>query len=97
MHQTARVQHSKRAPPLMLSGQTPEHSRCRVSEAAVKKRARILIDPARSGPYFAGLLLLVSMILLAHSRIAAITGDAFARQTYVLYLQVSLEPTTNNS
>jgi FtsH-binding integral membrane protein len=35
-------------------------------------------------------LILVSMTLLAHSRIARITGDAFALQTYVLYLQVSL-------
>lgn len=125
-----------------------------MTEAVVKKPARILIDPARSGPYFAGLLLLalisfwpsylsqlgaqsaythlhallatvwllmliaqpilirrrrrdyhralghvsyglvplilVSMILLAHSRIAGITGNAFAPRTYILYLQVSL-------
>jgi hypothetical protein len=119
-----------------------------------RQPARLFVDPARSGPYFAGLLLLalisfwpsylsqlgaqsaythlhaflaavwmvmliaqpilirrgrrdyhraigrisyglvplilVSMTLLAHSRIARIALDAYALQTYVLYLQVSL-------
>lgn len=125
-----------------------------MTETAVRQPARTLIDPSRSGPYFAGLLLLalisfwpsylsqlgaqtaythlhaslaavwllmlvaqpilirrgrrdyhralgrisyglvplilVSMILLAHSRIVGITGDAFPLRTYILYLQVSL-------
>jgi uncharacterized membrane protein YozB (DUF420 family) len=35
-------------------------------------------------------LVVVSIILLARSRIAGLAGEAFASQTYVLYLQVSL-------
>ncbi len=35
-------------------------------------------------------LVVVSIILLGHSRIAGLAGEAFASQTYVLYLQVSL-------
>jgi hypothetical protein len=35
-------------------------------------------------------LLVLSVILLAHSRIQGISGEAYAIQTYVLYLQVSL-------
>ena len=35
-------------------------------------------------------LILVSMVLLAHSRIARITESAFVLQTYVLYLQMAL-------
>jgi hypothetical protein len=35
-------------------------------------------------------LLVLSVILLAHSRISGITGEAYALQTYILYLQVSL-------
>lgn len=35
-------------------------------------------------------VILASMILLAHNRIEGLGGEAFARQTYVLYLQVSL-------
>lgn len=33
---------------------------------------------------------LLSVILLAHSRIEGLAGEAFARQSYVLYLQISL-------
>ena len=125
-----------------------------MTETVVKKPVRVLLDPARSGPYFAGLLLLaliafwpsylsqlgaqsaythlhallatawllmlvaqpilirrrrrdyhralgqvsyglvplilISVILLAHSRIAGTTRAAFASQTYFLYLQLSL-------
>lgn len=35
-------------------------------------------------------LLLVSIVLLAHSRIKALSGEAYAIQAYILYLQVSL-------
>jgi len=35
-------------------------------------------------------LVLVSMLLLAHSRIQGLPGEAYAIQTYILYLQVSL-------
>lgn len=35
-------------------------------------------------------LILVSIVLLAHSRIKGLTGEAYAAQTYILYLQVSL-------
>jgi len=35
-------------------------------------------------------LIVVSILLLGHSRIKGLTGDAYAVQTYVLYLQVSL-------
>lgn len=35
-------------------------------------------------------LLVLSVILLAHSRIVGISGEAYSIQTYVLYLQVSL-------
>jgi hypothetical protein len=35
-------------------------------------------------------LLVVSVLLLAHSRIQGISGEAYAVQTYILYLQISL-------
>lgn len=35
-------------------------------------------------------LVLISIVLLAHSRIRALTAEAYAIQTYVLYLQMSL-------
>ncbi|HWN66631.1 MAG TPA: hypothetical protein VNM90_03265, partial [Haliangium sp.] len=35
-------------------------------------------------------LLVLTVVLLAHSRIQGLDGQAFAMQTYVLYLQVSL-------
>lgn len=35
-------------------------------------------------------LVVVSIILLAHSRIKGLSGEAYAIQTYILYLQVSL-------
>ena len=35
-------------------------------------------------------LILVSIVLLAHSRIKSLNGEAYAIQTYILYLQVSL-------
>ena len=35
-------------------------------------------------------LILVSIVLLAHSRIKDISGEAYAIQTYILYLQISL-------
>lgn len=35
-------------------------------------------------------LVVISIVLLAHSRIAGLAGEAFAAQTYVLYLQISL-------
>jgi hypothetical protein len=35
-------------------------------------------------------LMLVSIVLLAHSRIRGLQGEAYGAQTYVLYLQVSL-------
>jgi hypothetical protein len=35
-------------------------------------------------------LLLISILLLAHDRIRGIAGEAYAMQTYILYLQVSL-------
>lgn len=35
-------------------------------------------------------LIIISIVLLAHSRIAGLTEEAFAGQIYVLYLQVSL-------
>jgi hypothetical protein len=35
-------------------------------------------------------LIVVSIALLAHSRIKGLTGEAYAIQTYILYLQVSL-------
>ena len=35
-------------------------------------------------------LVLVSMVLLAHSRLRLATAESYALQTYVLYLQVSL-------
>ena len=125
-----------------------------MTEAAVKPSPRMLLDPAKSGPFFAGMLLialisfwpsylskigaqsaythlhaslatcwilmliaqpmligrrrrdwhralgrisyglapaiLVSMILLAHSRIVGIPPEAWPIRTYILYLQVSL-------
>lgn len=35
-------------------------------------------------------LIVVSIVLLAHSRIKGLSGEAYAIQTYILYLQVSL-------
>jgi hypothetical protein len=35
-------------------------------------------------------LLVVSVVLLAHSKIKGLSGEAYAIQTYILYLQVSL-------
>ncbi len=35
-------------------------------------------------------LILVSIVLLAHSRIKSLNGEAYAIQTYILYLQMSL-------
>lgn len=35
-------------------------------------------------------LILVSILLLAHSRIKGLSGEPYALQTYILYLQVSL-------
>ena len=35
-------------------------------------------------------LLVVSVVLLAHSRIQGISGEPYALQTYILYLQLSL-------
>jgi hypothetical protein len=35
-------------------------------------------------------LIIVSIVLLAHSRIKGLSGEAYAVQTYILYLQVSL-------
>jgi len=35
-------------------------------------------------------LIVVSIVLLGHSRIKGVTGEAYAVQTYILYLQVSL-------
>jgi hypothetical protein len=35
-------------------------------------------------------LIVVSIVLLGHSRIKGLTGEAYAIQTYILYLQVSL-------
>ena len=35
-------------------------------------------------------LIVVSIVLLGHSRIKGLTGEAYAVQTYILYLQVSL-------
>jgi hypothetical protein len=40
--------------------------------------------------YLLAPLLIISVILLAHSRIEGISGDAYALQTYILYLQLSL-------
>lgn len=40
--------------------------------------------------YGLGPLLVISILLLAHSRIQGISGEAYAIQTYILYLQVSL-------
>ncbi|MDQ3215400.1 MAG: hypothetical protein M3P99_04880 [Pseudomonadota bacterium] len=35
-------------------------------------------------------LVLVTIVLLAHSRISGVSGEAYAIQTYILYLQISL-------
>jgi hypothetical protein len=35
-------------------------------------------------------LIVISIVLLAHSRIKGLSGEAYAIQTYILYLQVSL-------
>jgi hypothetical protein len=40
--------------------------------------------------YILAPLIVVSIVLLAHSRIKGLTGEAYAIQTYILYLQVSL-------
>ena len=40
--------------------------------------------------YVLGPLLAVSVVLLAHSRIQGISGEPYALQTYILYLQLSL-------
>jgi hypothetical protein len=40
--------------------------------------------------YLLAPLIVVSIALLAHSRIKGLTGEAYAVQTYILYLQVSL-------
>jgi hypothetical protein len=40
--------------------------------------------------YFLAPLIVVSIVLLAHSRIKGLSGEAYAIQTYILYLQVSL-------
>ena len=40
--------------------------------------------------YFLAPLIVISIVLLAHSRIKGLTGEAYAIQTYILYLQVSL-------
>jgi len=40
--------------------------------------------------YVVALLVVVSVVLLAHSRIQGISGDSYALQTYILYLQLSL-------
>jgi hypothetical protein len=40
--------------------------------------------------YILGPLLVVGVVLLAHSRIQGISGEAYAIQTYILYLQLSL-------
>ena len=40
--------------------------------------------------YVLGPVLVVSLVLLAHSRIKGISGEAYAIQTYILYLQLSL-------
>jgi hypothetical protein len=40
--------------------------------------------------YVLGPLVLVSFVLLAHSRIQGLSGERYAIQTYILYLQVSL-------
>jgi hypothetical protein len=40
--------------------------------------------------YFLAPLIVISIMLLAHSRIKGLSGEAYAIQTYILYLQVSL-------
>jgi hypothetical protein len=40
--------------------------------------------------YLLAPLVLISIVLLAHSKIRGLTGEAYAIQTYVLYLQASL-------
>ncbi len=40
--------------------------------------------------YVLAALLIISIVLLAHSRISGVGGEAYAVQTYILYLQASL-------
>src|SRR5215210_6028039 len=40
--------------------------------------------------YFFAPLMVISVLLLAHSRIQGISGETYALQTYILYLQFSL-------
>lgn len=57
---------------------------------AIRARRLALHRAIGRASYVAAPLALVAMVLLAHNRIRTATAEAYAIQTYVLYLQVSL-------
>lgn len=57
---------------------------------AIRKRRMAWHRLLGRASYALAPLLLISVLLLAHSRIKSLSGEAYAIQTYILYLQVSL-------
>ena len=56
----------------------------------IRRRRRNLHQSLGRVSYGLAPLVVISIVLLAHSRIAELAADAFPAQTYVLYLQTSL-------
>lgn len=61
-----------------------------VQPYAIRTRRRALHRTLGRTSYVLGPLVLASILLLAHSRMQSLQGQAYAIQTYVLYVQLSL-------
>ena len=57
---------------------------------AIRTRHMVWHRALGKASYVVAAVVVVSMVLLAHDRIRRLTADAFAAQTYFLYLQLSL-------
>ncbi|MEX0735438.1 MAG: hypothetical protein WD944_09360 [Steroidobacteraceae bacterium] len=57
---------------------------------AIRKRRMALHRTTGQASYFIAPLVVTSIVLLAHNRIKGLEGEAYAIQTYILYLQISL-------
>ncbi|MGH8131525.1 MAG: hypothetical protein ACRES3_11790 [Steroidobacteraceae bacterium] len=57
---------------------------------AIRKRRKTLHRTTGQASYFIAPLVVTSIVLLAHNRIQRLEGEAYAIQTYILYLQISL-------
>ncbi|GMV07477.1 MAG: hypothetical protein AMXMBFR53_37520 [Gemmatimonadota bacterium] len=61
-----------------------------VQPALIRRHRRDVHRALGRASYALAPLVVISIVLLAHSRIAGLSPEAFARQSYVLYLQASL-------